>query len=386
MFSSYKMRVRPATPDSSSILRRALTTTNAWRTATKVVPRLREGFVGGTHGALIRQEAALDSRPVCILLSGTKVLCADEAKASRGKKARLVKRVRIVAPLDGWCSSRKLRFDSAPAVDDRTELLELLSAKETHHVDTIRTSSSSRASSSRTESSCSKSVDSSPRRASSADRSKTPRRKVIRPDWEGWPRPRLEVVHLDEDNFEATTRATAGDSGDWLVFFVASWCPYCARLPLQSLRDDLVHASIALATVDAVRSPNLALRFGIRALPTILLLHRSSVYEFDQVRSAQALVHFALGGFESKRAFAVPPPRTLGDYHPPPQLPHPKTTRDDGLLGTARAVSPTSTAAPYPSTLPWAKVQARVRGFLSRLASRGARAHQRLSQGVPPSS
>lgn len=77
--------------------------------------RICNGCVVATNGAIVRRDASLRSPLVCTLSRSTKVLCVDQATVPPRRHAPsrrpLVKRVRIVAPMQGWCSAKALRFE-----------------------------------------------------------------------------------------------------------------------------------------------------------------------------------------------------------------------------------------------------------------------------------
>jgi len=74
---------------------------------------------------------------------------------------------------------------------------------------------------------------------------------------------------------QAVARATA-EGRLLLVDFMADWCPPCRKMDEQTWPDAALAAWIgehALALqVDADEEPALAARFGVRSLPTVLVL------------------------------------------------------------------------------------------------------------------
>jgi thioredoxin 1 len=79
-----------------------------------------------------------------------------------------------------------------------------------------------------------------------------------------------ETVHLTEDNFDA---AISRETGIMMVDFWAEWCGPCRAI--APVLEDLAKESagkITLAKVNVDENPGLAARYGIRSIPTILLV------------------------------------------------------------------------------------------------------------------
>lgn len=236
--------------------------------------RICNGFVVARKGAVVRQDASLRSPLICTLTRSTKVLCVDEATVpsrhavSRGGR---VKRVRIVAPMQGWCSAKSLRFedriihltssedlihrlgnkikgawhkiDAATKRRDET-LLELLREKvvivtDKEFVQNLGTHNESQSRSNFADvdglrRACDRSQESAPQkmetdnslsvlslRAAIEQENKTCQTDTYGADgidYKGRALPRRpEVAELDDSNFEKATRAVTGDAEDWLV-------------------------------------------------------------------------------------------------------------------------------------------------------------------------
>ena len=90
------------------------------------------------------------------------------------------------------------------------------------------------------------------------------------------------TVHLTEQNFD---EALAANQGVMMVDFWAEWCGPCKAL--APVLDDLARESagvVTLAKVNVDENPALAARYGIRSIPTILLVKQGNVA--DQVIGA----------------------------------------------------------------------------------------------------
>ena len=90
------------------------------------------------------------------------------------------------------------------------------------------------------------------------------------------------TVHLTEKNFD---EALASTEGVLMVDFWAEWCGPCRAI--APVLDDLARESagrVSLAKVNVDENPALAARFGIRSIPTILLVKGGAVV--DQVVGA----------------------------------------------------------------------------------------------------
>ena len=90
------------------------------------------------------------------------------------------------------------------------------------------------------------------------------------------------TVHLTEQNFD---EALTASQGVMLVDFWAEWCGPCRAI--APVLDELVRESggkLTLAKVNVDENPGLAARYGIRSIPTILLVKQGKVA--DQVIGA----------------------------------------------------------------------------------------------------
>lgn len=90
------------------------------------------------------------------------------------------------------------------------------------------------------------------------------------------------TVHLTEQNFDETLVAA---TGTLMVDFWAEWCAPCRAI--APVLEELARESsgrVTLAKVNVDENPGLAARYGIRSIPTILLVKEGKVV--DQVIGA----------------------------------------------------------------------------------------------------
>ncbi|HEY7366379.1 MAG TPA: thioredoxin [Methylomirabilota bacterium] len=90
------------------------------------------------------------------------------------------------------------------------------------------------------------------------------------------------TVHLTEQNFDETLVAA---TGTLMVDFWAEWCAPCRAI--APVLEELARESggrITLAKVNVDENPGLAARYGIRSIPTVLLVKEGKVV--DQVIGA----------------------------------------------------------------------------------------------------
>src|SRR5512145_3117041 len=90
------------------------------------------------------------------------------------------------------------------------------------------------------------------------------------------------TVHLTEQNFDETLVAA---TGTLMVDFWAEWCAPCRAI--APVLEELARESggwVTLAKVNVDENPGLAARYGIRSIPTILLVKQGKVA--DQVIGA----------------------------------------------------------------------------------------------------
>ena len=85
------------------------------------------------------------------------------------------------------------------------------------------------------------------------------------------------TLHLTEQNFD---EALASTDGVLMVDFWAEWCGPCRAI--APALDELTKESagrVSLAKVNVDENPGLAARYGIRSIPTILIVKGGSVVD-----------------------------------------------------------------------------------------------------------
>lgn len=77
------------------------------------------------------------------------------------------------------------------------------------------------------------------------------------------------IIEVSEENFEYEV-LTYSQNVPVVVDFWAAWCRPCKQLsPMLEALANQAHGSFRLAKVDVDQNPNLALRYGVRSLPTV---------------------------------------------------------------------------------------------------------------------
>lgn len=87
----------------------------------------------------------------------------------------------------------------------------------------------------------------------------------------------MATVALTAANFD---EVTSGD-GIVLVDFWADWCGPCKRFAPVFERSSAKHSDITFAKVDTEAEPEIAMKFDIRSIPTIMAV-RDGVIVFSQ--------------------------------------------------------------------------------------------------------
>ena len=88
--------------------------------------------------------------------------------------------------------------------------------------------------------------------------------------------PRIEI-HRGARNFDEAVTATAGLA---MVDFWAEWCDPCRAIaPVLDTMVDASQGGLTLMKVNVDENPDLALRYGIRSIPTILFARDGAVID-----------------------------------------------------------------------------------------------------------
>ena len=85
----------------------------------------------------------------------------------------------------------------------------------------------------------------------------------------------MEILHLTSENFDDII----GGETPVLVDFWASWCGPCKMLApvLEEVASEITNAQIAKVDVDEV--PDLAKRFKVMSIPTLILFKNGEISE-----------------------------------------------------------------------------------------------------------
>jgi thioredoxin len=95
-------------------------------------------------------------------------------------------------------------------------------------------------------------------------------------------------VKVSEEDFDRTVLASAAPV---LVDFYADWCAPCKMV--APLLDEIAHQKVGhmlVVKVDTDRAPDVAMRYGIRSIPTLIVfkdgqeVERSLGFEPERVR------------------------------------------------------------------------------------------------------
>ncbi|KYQ92981.1 thioredoxin-like protein [Tieghemostelium lacteum] len=113
----------------------------------------------------------------------------------------------------------------------------------------------------------------------------------------------FHVFDLDSSNIDRYL--TAG--GSWVLKFYAPWCKH--SIQFQDTFEQLakmLKGHVNFGQIDCVNDPALLYRFGIKAYPTVKLLHQGKLYEFQGERSVNNIVQFLQSDYLESSVMAYP--------------------------------------------------------------------------------
>jgi hypothetical protein len=129
-----------------------------------------------------------------------------------------------------------------------------------------------------------------------------------------------EIVQLTDQIFEHQTQASTGaTTGSWFIMFSSPSCSSCVELkeafePLDG-DTDLNEHGIVLGRMDAFSNPDTLTRFDILKLPTLMYIHKGSLYRFPvseyEYRTTDLLKAFILSDYKKVEAEPIPGPPTI---------------------------------------------------------------------------
>ncbi len=80
----------------------------------------------------------------------------------------------------------------------------------------------------------------------------------------------MALIHFNEEGFE---KALASNT-PMLVDFWATWCTHCKPLGpvFEQLAEEYEGKDVIIGKVDVDEEPNIAMRYGVMGVPTVILL------------------------------------------------------------------------------------------------------------------
>ena len=128
------------------------------------------------------------------------------------------------------------------------------------------------------------------------------------------------IVTLTDANFEHQTQASTGmTTGSWFVLFHSNSCPHCKAImeDFHRLAEDeqVQEAGIVLSSINVYEHKQTSTRFMIRGFPTLIFLHKHSMYQYKGPRDYDHLKDFILSGYNSIDPMSIPlPPSKFDQY------------------------------------------------------------------------
>lgn len=120
------------------------------------------------------------------------------------------------------------------------------------------------------------------------------------------------VVVLESSNFEHQTQASTGaTTGDWLIQFYAP-----SVLHLQAMWEEIAEVLnedglVNVAKIDAMMNQDVANRFNIQELPSIIFISKGFVYMYSGEVTTEDIVQFARSPYRRLDGAPVPPVLTF---------------------------------------------------------------------------
>eukprot|EP01112_Ceratiomyxa_fruticulosa_P017589 TRINITY_DN5502_c0_g1_i1.p1 TRINITY_DN5502_c0_g1~~TRINITY_DN5502_c0_g1_i1.p1 ORF type:complete len:459 (-),score=121.34 TRINITY_DN5502_c0_g1_i1:82-1458(-) len=99
-----------------------------------------------------------------------------------------------------------------------------------------------------------------------------------------------DVVELTDASFYQHT-----GKGDWLLEFFAPWCGHCKALaPIYEEVATALKGKVNVGKIDCTIHTGICEKYEIKGFPTIKLHKNSQIYPFENARTKESLVDFAL--------------------------------------------------------------------------------------------
>ena len=116
-----------------------------------------------------------------------------------------------------------------------------------------------------------------------------------------------QVIVLESLNFEHETQASSGTTpGDWLIQFYAPSVLHLQAMwteIAEVLKDDGLH----VAKIDAMKNKDVASRFNIQVVPSIIYISKGFVYTYSGDTTTEDIVQFARSPYRRLDGTPVPP-------------------------------------------------------------------------------